>query len=216
MALKLGKIFDLRQYINQQAVVIIAGFLLLGWLMATFTFGTGQQTIFLPGETSEGHALFEASCTSCHEGFKPVSNETCLRCHETEMAEDKHGAKKFRDPRYAEDLAKLEVLTCTTCHNEHVHMYGRGVHLQPNLCMTCHQGIIEGDMQSHNGFEASGCWAAGCHNYHDHRAISTGFLYDNLDQLPMLQLQTVLELTRGTTQDRAPAPDLHQEFLGGA
>jgi hypothetical protein len=192
------------------------GLIVLVWLGGVFALGTEQQTLFLPGETSKGHFIVEASCASCHEGFKPVSNDTCMRCHEAEMAEDKHGPTKFRDPRWAADLEKLEVLTCTTCHNEHVHMFGRGVHLQPDLCMTCHQGIIEGDMQSHTGFTPDGCWTAGCHNYHDHRSISTGFLYDNLGQPPMLPVQELPMLDVNADLDAAPDPDLWDEFLGGA
>jgi len=205
--LKWRSLFSLKTAI---AVVCIA---LVGWFGAAFALDHKQ--VFLPGETSVGHYLFETSCASCHEGFKPVSNETCMRCHEAEMAEDKHGAAKFRDPRWAGELAKIEALTCTTCHNEHVHMFGRGVHLQPDLCMNCHQGIIEGDLKSHDGFAADGCWTAGCHNYHDHRSISTGFLIENLDQPPMLPVQQLPDRTLPAKVETAPAPDLRQEFLGG-
>ena len=91
--LKWRSLFSLKTAI---AVVCIA---LVGWFGAAFALDHKQ--VFLPGETSVGHYLFETSCASCHEGFKPVSNETCMRCHEAEMAEDKHGAAKFRDPRWA-------------------------------------------------------------------------------------------------------------------
>ena len=200
-------LFNLRTAI---ALVCIA---LIGWFAAAFAFD--NKEVFLPGETSVGHYLFEASCSSCHEGFKPVSNENCNRCHQAELAEDKHGASKFRDPRWAGELAKIEALTCTTCHNEHVHMFGRGVHLQPDLCMACHEGIIQGDLQSHDGFAADGCWTAGCHNYHDHRSISTGFLIENLDQPPMLPVQQLPDRTVLTQVETAPSPDLSREFLGG-
>lgn len=216
MASNIGRRFRPKSLISFQTAVIGAVLLVLVGLTTVMGLGLEQQTLFLPGETSDGHFLFEASCASCHEGFQPVTNETCLRCHEAEMAEDKHGPQKFRDPRWAADLAKLEVLTCTTCHAEHVHMVGRGVHLQPDLCMTCHQGIIEGEMQSHTGFAPDGCWTAGCHNYHDHRSISTGFLYDNLDQPPMLPVQVLPVLEVNAELDSAPAPDLSNEFLGGA
>ena len=187
-------------------------FLLVGIAAA---FALDHKEMFLPGQTSMGHHVFEASCSSCHEGFKPVSNDTCIRCHEAELVEDKHGTSKFRDPRWAGDLEKLAALTCTTCHNEHVHMFGRGVHLQPDLCMACHEGIINGDLKSHDGFTADGCWTAGCHNYHDHRSISTGFLRKNSDQPPMLPIQQLPARTVVTTLDQAPAPDLKGEFLGG-
>ena len=201
--------FRLQSIISLRTAIITLCILLLGWLGSAFAFE--QQSIFLPGETSEGHYLFEASCASCHEGFKAVSNETCLRCHEAEMATDAHGPKKFRDPRWAADLDKLEALTCTTCHNEHVHIFDRGVNLQPDLCMTCHQGIIEGDLKSHTDFTADGCWTAGCHNYHDHRTISTGFIRQNLNQPDMLPKPELPVLKVTTKAEASLKPDLSSE-----
>ncbi len=178
-------------------------------------FALNQRQIFLPGETSVGHHLFETSCQSCHEAFKPVSNDTCMSCHQAELSEDSHGPGKFRDPRWADELARLDVLTCTTCHSEHVPMFDRGVHLQPDLCMTCHQGVISGDLSSHEGFTPDGCWTAGCHNYHDHRSISTGFLRRNMGKPPMLPVQQVPERVVQIGQETAPAPDWTEVFLEG-
>ncbi|MEM9219530.1 MAG: cytochrome c3 family protein [Cyanobacteria bacterium P01_F01_bin.150] len=213
MALNGGRSLRLRSFLTQKMAIAIACVLLVGWFTAAFALDHKQ--VFLPGESSPGHYLFETSCSSCHEGFKPVSNETCNRCHQAELAEDVHGTTKFRDPRWAGELAKLEALTCTTCHNEHVHIFSRGVHLQADLCMACHEGITTGDLKSHNGFTPEGCWTAGCHNYHDHRSISTGFLRKNLDQPMMLPVRTMPE--RGIVNEltAAPKPDLSQEFLGG-
>lgn len=199
--------------ISLRTAVIGVVVLLFLWLGAAFALD--QRSIFLPGETSDGHYLFEASCNSCHEGFKPVTNETCNRCHEAELAEDAHGPKKFRDPRWAELLTELDVLTCTACHQEHVYMFGRGVHLQPDLCMACHEGIIQGDLASHTGFEPDGCWTAGCHNFHDHRSISTGFLRQHLEQPPMLPQPSLPVRTVTLERETAPQPDLRDEFLGG-
>lgn len=185
--------------------------LLIVWFAGAFILDERQA--FLPGETSQGHLLFEASCSSCHEGFKPVSNETCNRCHQAELAEDAHGEKKFRDPRWAELLDNLDVLTCTACHQEHLYMFGRGVHLKPDLCMDCHEGVIAGDIPSHKGFDRDGCWTAGCHNFHDHRSISTGFLGRNLDEPQLLPKPEVPVLKVTTTLEKPPPPDLSQEFL---
>ena len=193
--------------------IIGAMVILVMWLGSAFAFDS--KKVFLPGETSNGHVLFEASCNSCHEGFQPVSNDTCNRCHEAEMAEDVHGAKKFRDPRWAELRENLDVLTCTACHTEHEFMFGRGVNLPPDLCMACHQGVIEGELVSHTDFAPDGCWTAGCHNFHDHRSISTGFLRQNLDQSWMLPQPVLPQRVVKTELETAPQPDLSQEFLGG-
>lgn len=205
MLLRLGKL------LQSKFVIIGVIVLLLTWFSAAFA--VDSRSIFLPGETSNGHVLFETSCQSCHEGFKPVSNETCNRCHEAELAADVHGAKKFRDPRWAELRENLDVLTCTACHAEHVHMFGRGVHLQPDLCMACHQGVIEGELASHNDFTPDGCWTGGCHNFHDHRAISTGFLRQNLDQPWILPEPALPERTVEVKLQSPPEADLIEAFL---
>jgi len=208
-----GRSIPWRAIFSPKVAIASACIALMTWFAAAFFLDHRQ--VFLPGETSVGHYLFETSCNSCHEGFKPVSNDTCRRCHEAELAADAHGTQKFLDPRWAEDLEKLAVLTCTTCHNEHVPMFGRGVHLPPDLCMTCHEGIITGELKSHDGFTPDGCWTAGCHNFHDHRSISTGFLRQNLDQPPMLPVQTLPERRVSTALETAPPADLDSEFGRG-
>ena len=205
MLLRLGKL------LQSKFVIIGVIVLLLTWFSAAFA--VDSRSIFLPGETSNGHVLFETSCQSCHEGFKPVTNETCNRCHEAELAADVHGAKKFRDPRWAELRENLDVLTCTACHEEHVHMFGRGVHLQPDLCMACHQGVIEGELASHTDFSPDGCWTGGCHNFHDHRSISTGFLRKNLDRPWILPEPALPERTVEVKLQSPPEADLIEAFL---
>ena len=213
MVSNLARIFKPGKFFQSKIAIIGIAIIVAAWLTAAFALD--ERSVFLPGTTSDGHYLVETSCSSCHENFKPVSNETCMRCHEAEMAEDVHGAKKFRDPRWAELLTRLDVLTCTACHEEHVHMFGRGVNLKPDLCMACHEGIIQGEMKSHDGFTPDGCWTAGCHNFHDHRSISTGFLKDNLGQPAMLPKPALPKFERETKLDKAPTPDLSKEFLGG-
>ncbi|MEL6331812.1 MAG: cytochrome c3 family protein [Cyanobacteria bacterium J06633_23] len=203
----------LGRLVSLKTGIVLAVVILLLWVSAAFALD--RKEVFLPGETSEGHHIFEASCASCHEGFKPVSNETCTRCHEAELADDVHGTKKFRDPRWAEYRERVDVLTCTACHNEHVHMFGRGVNLQPDLCMACHEELTVTQLKSHEGFAADGCWTAGCHNYHDHRTISTGFLRQNMGEPAMLPVQALPDRVVTTSLDSAPAPDLQKEFLGG-
>ena len=213
MVSNLGRNFKPAKLLQSKFVIIGVMILVMAWLGSAIALD--KRSVFLPGETSDGHVLFEISCNSCHEGFKPVTNETCTRCHEAELAQDAHGTKKFRDPRWAELRENLDVMTCTACHQEHVHMFGRGVHLKPDLCMACHEGIIKGDLASHNGFAADGCWTAGCHNFHDHRSISTGFLRQSLGQPAMLPKPVLPKLTITSKLDKPPQPDLSKEFLGG-
>lgn len=202
-----------REKFGLKAAIILAMVIVL--IAVSSAFALEQKQIFLPGETSEGHHVFEASCASCHEGFKPVSNENCTRCHEAELEDDLHGTKKFLDPRWASYRENVDVLTCTACHNEHVHMFGRGVHLQPDLCMECHEELTLTQLKSHQGFEADGCWTAGCHNFHEHDSISTGFLRKNMGQPDMLPVQKLPDRAVTTELKAAPTPDLGKEFLGG-
>ncbi|MEL6491619.1 MAG: cytochrome c3 family protein [Cyanobacteria bacterium J06634_6] len=202
-----------RKGFGLKATIILAIALL--FIFVSGAFALEQKQIFLPGETSEGHHVFEASCASCHEGFKPVSNENCNRCHEAELENDLHGAKKFKDPRWAEYRENVDVLTCTACHNEHVHMFGRGVHLQPDLCMACHEELTLTQLKSHEGFAADGCWTAGCHNFHEHDTISTGFFRQNMGQPDMLPVQKLPDRVVTTELESAPTPNLDKEFLGG-
>lgn len=213
MASKFARIFKSSQFLQSKIAIFGIAFLLIAWFVGAFALD--QRAVFLPGETSEGHFLLEVSCQSCHDGFQPVSNDTCMRCHEAELAEDVHPPQKFLDPRWANLKERLDVTTCTTCHAEHVHMFGRGVHLQPDLCMACHEGIIQGDLASHDDFSRDGCWTAGCHNFHDHRSISRGFLRGNLDQPAMLPEPKLPKRDITVTQETPPDPDLGTEFLGG-
>ena len=204
--------------LNLRTAAIGAGAIVLVVWGLIFGLGTEQQVAFLPGTTSSGHHLFEASCQSCHDGFKPVSNDTCNRCHEAELVDDVHGQSKFRDLRWASYLEKVDILTCTTCHEEHMPMFGRGVNLPPDLCMSCHDHIADADspdsLQSHVGFEPDGCWTAGCHNFHDHRSISTGFLRVNLDQPDWLPEPIHRERVIEPQVASAPEPDLNRELWG--
>ncbi len=204
--------FKLRTAVIGIAVLAIAAGAIV------FAFGLDQRTAFLPGATTSGHQVFEASCQSCHQGFQKVSNDTCNRCHEAELAQDIHGLSKFRDPRWATYLEELDVLTCTTCHAEHMPAFVRGVTIPPDLCMSCHDQIIDANssdrLDSHMGFTPDGCWTAGCHNYHDHRSVSTGFLRANLDQPNWLPEPERLEREIVPQVTVAASPDLNRELWG--
>ncbi len=157
------------------------------WL--TLTMGIGaylafgiagkDKSIFLPGATSDGHYQIEASCGSCHTPFGGVRQEACLNCHAAELAaaDDSHPEKKFTDPRNADRVAKLDARKCIVCHVEHrPEVTGAmGVSLPADYCYECHAAVAE-ERPTHKGMAFDTCAAAGCHNFHDNRALYADFL----------------------------------------
>ncbi|MGX6565774.1 ammonia-forming cytochrome c nitrite reductase subunit c552 [Cupriavidus necator] len=152
---------------------------------------------FLPGQTSHGHYQIELACESCHS--KPFAGpeaiqEACVKCHENELKEarDSHPASKFDDPRNAERLGKIDAQACVTCHAEHKPRttLAMGVTQPQDVCYHCHAGPDE--MPSdHKDFKFDSCTAAGCHNYHDNRALYEDFLLKHaqggkLNEKPLL------------------------------
>ncbi len=137
---------------------------------------------FLPSKTSNGHHQLQEKCTLCHVPFKGIKEQACIECHKQELkaVRDTHAAKIFRDPRNAEDLQKIDVLSCLTCHKEHLaDSYPNGVTVPADFCIHCHQDISK-KRPSHQGMDFSRCWE--CHNYHDNTALYEDFLAKHLDE----------------------------------
>lgn len=144
------------------------------------------RTLFLPGKTSHGHYQIELACESCHVspfGGRGALQESCERCHGQELkdAVDKHPRSKFTDPRNAELLEKLDATQCVTCHVEHRPEVtsAMGVTLAGDFCAHCHQDIAK-DRPSHKGMEFNTCNSAGCHKFHDNRALYEDFIAKHL------------------------------------
>jgi hypothetical protein len=146
-------------------------------LVLLASFGTAflleRRGVFLPGTTSDGHHLMEASCNSCHSPFKGVSNERCSDCHRAELASDTHPPALFDDPRWAADLEKIDVSSCVTCHSEH-HAAQGSVEVRRDFCFVCHSEVAE--RASHRGLGPTTCADAGCHNYHDDSVLRLEYL----------------------------------------
>ncbi len=155
------------------------------------------KAAWLPGKTTHGHFQIELDCNACHAASnadeKPSSSDVmqnaCLRCHEEQLrlVNDTHPAKKFNDPTNADRLAILNAQDCLTCHREHVPEQTRemGLTVPSDFCWHCHQDVAD-DRPSHNGMKFDSCATAGCHNYHDNRALYEKFLdehYGELDHL---------------------------------
>ncbi len=179
---------------------------IIAWL--TVTAGTGaylahaltdpsRRAVYLPGRTTDGHHQIEERCESCHTPGEGVTQEACLRCHAQELAEadDSHPPEKFLDPRNAALVGDLDGRRCVSCHLEHrPGLTGEmGVTLPRDFCRTCHEDIGE-ERASHRGLGFDGCQAAGCHNYHDNRALGAEFLAEHVDDPPLR--------TRGTLPSR--------------
>lgn len=148
-----------------------------GFLALVFT-GQDRRT-FMPGAMTGGHHQIELACESCHSPFGGIPQEDCMDCHaaEFEAIEDSHSASKFSDPRNADDLAKLDVRQCTTCHTEHrPEITGEtGVTIPIDFCQVCHDDV-GAERPTHEDMAFDTCASAGCHNFHDNTALYEEFL----------------------------------------
>lgn len=149
------------------------------------------RAFLLPGQTTQGHHQIELACESCHRspfGGREALQEACVRCHGAALKEanDTHPLAKFTDPRNADRLEKLDATLCVTCHVEHrPRMTGAmGVSLPRDFCFHCHAEIAK-DRPSHAGMGFATCAAAGCHKFHDNRALYEDFLAKHLDDPPL-------------------------------
>ena len=113
-------------------------------------------------------------------------NKTCRTCHDAELkaADDSHPRKKFRNPRMAAYWEKLDGRLCTSCHIEHRPEITRtsAVTVAMDFCVACHSEgdqDVRWDRPSHAGLTFDTCATAGCHNYHDNRALYEDFLVEH-------------------------------------
>lgn len=159
----------------------ISSLALLGTLLFVLL-GGEDRSLYLPGETTWGHHQIELQCGSCHgDSFtdEQTLQNACMDCHgdELDQANDAHPRSKFTDPRNANRLEKVDARLCVSCHSEHrPEMTGAmGVTLPEDYCAWCHEDIAK-DRPSHEGMGFDTCASAGCHNYHDNRALYEDFL----------------------------------------
>ena len=150
---------------------------------------TEDRQVFLPGKTTHGHHQIELACESCHTPFQGVPQETCLKCHaqELEMAEDSHAGSKFADPRNASQVELLDARLCISCHIEHRPEIttAMGLTVPADHCFHCHSDIAT-ERPSHAGMDFNTCASAGCHNFHDNRALYEDFLLEHRNEPELL------------------------------
>lgn len=147
-----------------------------------------DKSELLIGEATHGHYQIEMACNSCHTdafGGQEILQNACMNCHEQELKDafDSHPKKKFTDPRNADLIEVIDARYCVSCHTEHQqeqtgHM---GLTLPDDYCFHCHTDIGE-ERESHQDLPFDSCASAGCHNYHDNRALYEAFLVENANQ----------------------------------
>ena len=157
----------------------------------------GDRRALLLGETTDAHHQIEMGCETCHAApafasaakAEKALNRTCRKCHDAELkaADDSHPRKKFRNPRMAAYWEKLDARLCTTCHLEHRPEIARAgaVTVAMDFCAACHSvgdQDVRTDRPSHAGLAFDTCATAGCHNYHDNRALYEKFLVSHADE----------------------------------
>lgn len=162
-----------------------------------------QKEEFLIGEASHGHFQIELACETCHTspfGGQDVLQDACVNCHaeELEAAHDSHPKKKFTDPREAYRIKILDARYCVSCHTEHQkeQTHAMGVSLPDDYCYHCHKEVGD-DRESHKDLPFDSCASAGCHNFHDNRALYEAFLVENAGQ-PWLKEIAKISLTNAT------------------
>lgn len=171
------------------ALLTLAGAIVLGIQL----FSAEQKTAFLPGQTSHGHHQIEMQCTICHgSGFDSADTlqNACMNCHgdELDTAQDAHPRSKFTNPRNAGLLENLDARQCVSCHVEHRPelISAMGVSQPVDVCAHCHQDIGK-DRPSHEGMGFDTCQSAGCHNFHDNRALYEDFLLAHADEAAVFE-----------------------------
>ena len=166
------------------------------YVLAVIVYG-GNRSFLLIGKTTSGHHQIELACDTCHTsvfGGPDVLQDACVKCHGPELraANDTHPKSKFTDPRNADRVAILNAQECVTCHREHRPKITQamGVTLPQDLCVNCHSEIGD-DRPSHKGLAFTTCASAGCHNFHDNRALYEDFLLKHAGQKAQLDTQKI-------------------------
>jgi hypothetical protein len=165
------------------------------WCLHVAGATAGERRIeLMPGAATGGHHQIMHDCAACHAPEGGVDEQRCLTCHQAELdaVHDSHPKAKFTDPRNADRLMGLDAMRCVTCHVEHQPgITGEmGVSLPGDFCIHCHRDVGK-DRPSHAGLAFSGCQAAGCHNFHDNRALKTELLVKHIDDPEHLDVQRV-------------------------
>lgn len=180
--------------------LIVAGYFVTGLVAPA----SSLKTSWLPGQTTHGHYQIEMDCDACHSSTNDSSSsapsasdvmqDACIRCHgeQLKLVDDTHPAKKFRDPVNSVLLETLDAQNCLACHQEHLpeRTLEMGLTMPQDYCWHCHQDV--GDSRpSHRGMTYDSCSTAGCHNYHDNRALYEKFLDTHWGEMDFSEVAVV-------------------------
>jgi len=142
-----------------------------------------NREFFMPGPSIDGHYQIQERCDLCHDALGGVRQKKCLSCHEAELKKvnDSHGRKKFRDPRIAADIDKINVRKCRVCHIDHklANVNKMGVTIASDFCIHCHRDIDK-ERPTHKDLTFDSC--VNCHNYHDNTGLTEAYLTKHLDE----------------------------------
>ncbi|MFL0800028.1 MAG: cytochrome c3 family protein [Agarilytica sp.] len=173
-------------------------------------FASDDKSDFIIGEASHGHFQIEMTCGTCHTsafGGQDVLQDACTNCHaeELEEAHDSHPKKKFTDPREAYRIEILDARYCVSCHTEHQKEQTRsmGVTLPDDYCFHCHEEVGE-ERESHADLPFDSCASAGCHNFHDNRALYESFLTKNAGQAWVKEIARLSKTNATDSQKEKP------------
>jgi len=162
-------------------VWLLSSAALAGFLAVNLNSENSQEE-FLPGPLTHGHHQIEMECGACHTspfGGEDVLQDACMTCHGSELKAslDSHPKTKFTNPRNVDLVKELDARYCMTCHVEHNPdiTHPMGVTFPEDYCVQCHEDIGE-ERDTHKGLGFDTCASAGCHNFHDNRALYEDFL----------------------------------------
>ncbi len=186
-----------------------------------------NKSIFMPGALSNGHHQLVDKCDTCHTdafGGGEVLQKACVGCHGDVRKKplDTHPEAKFKDPRNADLLQKINALECVSCHVEHKREITQkdGLTQPKDFCVHCHLDIGE-DRESHKDMAFDTCKDSGCHNFHDNRALYTKYLQKHFGEanllgeafMPKREFASVLDTLPNYPTKRYPVQALGAENI---
>jgi hypothetical protein len=173
--------------LNFQSATFLASTAAMALTIGALSTASRNKELLSPGPMTSGHYQIELRCDVCHGEEEDSIQKACLQCHADELkkVDDSHPVVKFKDPRNASRLEKIDATQCVSCHKEHRPDLTRdmGVTLPEDYCLFCHDNIAE-ERPTHVGLGFETCATAGCHNFHDNSSLYESFLASHLDEPP--------------------------------